>query len=241
MEAWAWGVRGVEALPAPPTPPHPTPPPPPHSPAVHTQVADIEAAEKNKMREKVEKILANNINCFINRQLIYNFPEELFADAGVMAIGGPSAGASVGGWGLPTPHLPRSSPRPLFSPPCVCITCPCIPCFACPACVTLSARTPCTRLSPFIFPLSPPLPSPQNAEHADFDGIENLALVLGGEISSTFETGDAKLGSCKLIEEIMIGEDRLIHFSGEVLEAGRGPPEGRRCWRAKLGSCRLIE
>jgi len=26
---------------------------------------------------------------------------------------------------------------------------------------------------------------------------------------------DTKLGSCKLIEEIMIGEDRLIHFSGE--------------------------
>jgi T-complex protein 1 subunit beta len=23
-----------------------------------------------------------------------------------------------------------------------------------------------------------------------------------------------KLGSCKLIEEIMIGEDKLIHFSG---------------------------
>lgn len=26
-----------------------------------------------------------------------------------------------------------------------------------------------------------------------------------------------KLGSCKLIEEIMIGEDRLIHFSGVQL------------------------
>ena len=24
--------------------------------------------------------------CFINRQLIYNYPEQLFADAGVMAI-----------------------------------------------------------------------------------------------------------------------------------------------------------
>jgi len=55
-------------------------------------------------------------------------------------------------------------------------------------------------------------------EHADFDGIERLALVLGGEIASTFDTpGEVKLGRCKLIEEIMIGEDRLIHFSGVAL------------------------
>jgi T-complex protein 1 subunit beta len=52
-------------------------------------------------------------------------------------------------------------------------------------------------------------------EHADFDGIERLALVLGGEIASTFDhPGEVKLGSCKLIEETMIGEDKLIHFSG---------------------------
>ena len=37
----------------------------------------------------------------------------------------------------------------------------------------------------------------------------------GGEIASTFDHPDqVKLGHCKLIEEIMIGEDRLIHFSG---------------------------
>lgn len=34
------------------------------------------------MREKCEKILAHGINCFVNRQLIYNYPEEIFADAG---------------------------------------------------------------------------------------------------------------------------------------------------------------
>lgn len=52
-------------------------------------------------------------------------------------------------------------------------------------------------------------------EHADFDGIERLALVLGGEIVSTFDNpADVKLGHCKVIEEIMIGEDKLIHFSG---------------------------
>lgn len=52
-------------------------------------------------------------------------------------------------------------------------------------------------------------------EHADFDGIERLALVLGGEIASTFDNPqDVKLGHCKLIEEVMIGEDKLIHFSG---------------------------
>ncbi|KAK8643014.1 hypothetical protein V6N13_012331 [Hibiscus sabdariffa] len=103
-----------------------------------SKVAEIEGAEKEKMREKVQKIIAHGINCFVNRQLIYNFPEELFADAGVLAI-----------------------------------------------------------------------------EHADFDGIERLALVTGGEIASTFDNPESvKLGHCKLIEEIMIGEDKLIHFSG---------------------------
>ncbi|KAL6295494.1 hypothetical protein ACE6H2_003636 [Prunus campanulata] len=106
-----------------------------------SKVAEIEGAEKEKMREKVQKIIAHGINCFVNRQLIYNFPEELFADAGILAI-----------------------------------------------------------------------------EHADFDGIERLALVTGGEIASTFDNPESvKLGHCKLIEEIMIGEDKLIHFSGVEL------------------------
>nr|CDJ89490.1 Chaperonin Cpn60 TCP-1 domain containing protein [Haemonchus contortus] len=102
------------------------------------KVAELEAAEKLKMKEK---ILAHKANVFINRQLIYNYPEQLFADAGVMAI-----------------------------------------------------------------------------EHADFEGIERLALVLGGEIVSTFDTPEnVKFGSCDLIEEMMIGEDRLLRFSGVPL------------------------
>eukprot|EP01024_Parvocaulis_polyphysoides_P030573 TRINITY_DN27838_c0_g1_i1.p1 TRINITY_DN27838_c0_g1~~TRINITY_DN27838_c0_g1_i1.p1 ORF type:complete len:555 (-),score=98.80 TRINITY_DN27838_c0_g1_i1:594-2117(-) len=106
-----------------------------------SKVADLEKAEKEKMKKKVEAIKSHGINCFINRQLIYNYPEELFADAGIMAI-----------------------------------------------------------------------------EHADFDGIERLALVTGGEIASTFENpGSIKLGQCQSIEEIMIGEDRVIHFSGVAL------------------------
>ena len=53
-------------------------------------------------------------------------------------------------------------------------------------------------------------------EHADFDGIERLSLVLDKcDVLSTFDTpGKARLGQCKLIEEIMIGEERLIRFSG---------------------------
>ena len=38
------------------------------------------------MKDKVDLILKHNISCFINRQLIYNYPEQLFADAKVMAI-----------------------------------------------------------------------------------------------------------------------------------------------------------
>uniref|UniRef100_A0AAY4EGL8 T-complex protein 1 subunit beta n=1 Tax=Denticeps clupeoides TaxID=299321 RepID=A0AAY4EGL8_9TELE len=105
------------------------------------KVAEIEMAEKEKMKEKVERILKHGINCFINRQLIYNYPEQLFAAAGVMAI-----------------------------------------------------------------------------EHADFAGVERLALVTGGEITSTFDHPElVQLGHCKLIEEVMIGEDTLIHFSGVAM------------------------
>lgn len=52
-------------------------------------------------------------------------------------------------------------------------------------------------------------------EHADFEGVERLALVLGGEIASTFDNPDrCKLGRCDLIEEVVIGESKVIRFSG---------------------------
>jgi len=102
------------------------------------KVAEIEQAEKEKMLQKCQRIVDHGINCFINRQLIYNLPEQFFTEKGVMAI-----------------------------------------------------------------------------EHADFDGIERLALVTGGEIVSTFDHPElVKLGTCKLIEEIIIGEDKVIRFSG---------------------------
>merc|ERR1719460_1656063 len=105
------------------------------------QVAEIELAEKEKMKDKVDLICAHDMNVFINRQLIYNYPEQLFADRGVMAI-----------------------------------------------------------------------------EHADFDGIERLALVTGGEIVSTFGAPDkVKMGRCDLIEQVQIGDETLLKFSGVPL------------------------
>ena len=41
------------------------------------KLAEIEHAEKEKMKDKVDKILAHGISCFINRQLIYNYPEQV--------------------------------------------------------------------------------------------------------------------------------------------------------------------
>lgn len=102
------------------------------------QLAELERAERDKMKAKVELIKQHGINVFINRQLIYNWPEQLLADSGIMAI-----------------------------------------------------------------------------EHADFDGIERLALVTGARIASTFDRPDlAVLGKCDVIEEVMIGEEKLIRFSG---------------------------
>lgn len=37
--------------------------------------------------------------------------------------------------------------------------------------------------------------------------------MLGAEIVSTFDSA-VQLGECKLIEEIMIGEDKVLRFSG---------------------------
>ncbi|KAG1875463.1 chaperonin Cpn60/TCP-1 family [Suillus subalutaceus] len=52
-------------------------------------------------------------------------------------------------------------------------------------------------------------------EHADFEGVERLSLVTGGEIASTSDRPNlVKLGKCDFIEEIIIGEDNLIKFSG---------------------------
>jgi len=101
-------------------------------------VQEIEKAERDKMKEKCNKIMATGCNVFINRQLIYNYPEELFKQKDVLAI-----------------------------------------------------------------------------EHSDFDGTERLAAVLGGDIVSTFDDpSQIKLGTCDTIEEIMIGEDKVIKFSG---------------------------
>eukprot|EP01117_Protostelium_nocturnum_P020734 TRINITY_DN94_c0_g2_i1.p1 TRINITY_DN94_c0_g2~~TRINITY_DN94_c0_g2_i1.p1 ORF type:complete len:536 (+),score=208.52 TRINITY_DN94_c0_g2_i1:133-1740(+) len=103
-----------------------------------SEVAAIEEAERKKMLQKCQKIVDHGINCFINRQLIYNLPEQYFTSKGVVSI-----------------------------------------------------------------------------EHADFEGIERLALVTGAEIVSTFDHPElVKLGTCGLIEEVMIGEDKVIRFSG---------------------------
>lgn len=54
-------------------------------------------------------------------------------------------------------------------------------------------------------------------EHADFEGVERLALSLGAEILSTFDSPDRAeevLGFASKMEEVMIGEDKLIKFSG---------------------------
>lgn len=42
--------------------------------------------------------------------------------------------------------------------------------------------------------------------------------MTGGELASTFDDPENfKLGQCDLIEEIMIGEDKVIRFSGELV------------------------
>jgi len=48
-----------------------------------------------------------------------------------------------------------------------------------------------------------------------FEGVERLALVLGAEIASTFDHPElVRLGRCNVIEEVVIGEDKVLRFSG---------------------------
>ncbi len=103
-----------------------------------SKLAELEKAEKEKMKNKINKITKFGVNCFINRQLIYDYPEQLFTDAGINSI-----------------------------------------------------------------------------EHADFEGVERLALVTGGEVASTFDNPElVTLGTCKSVEEVIIGEDVMTKFSG---------------------------
>jgi len=104
------------------------------------KVAEVEQAEREKMKKKCDRILAYKPDIFINRQLIYNYPEQLLADKGVMVI-----------------------------------------------------------------------------EHADFEGVERLAFATGAEIVSTFlnpERSEEVLGFVTDVSEVMIGEDKVIKFSG---------------------------
>ncbi|SBT35083.1 T-complex protein 1 subunit beta, putative (CCT2) [Plasmodium ovale wallikeri] len=101
-------------------------------------IEDLENEEKMKMKKKVENIISHGCNVFINRQLIYNYPEQIFRENDIMTI-----------------------------------------------------------------------------EHSDFDGMERLANCLDAEIASTFEKElNIKLGYCEKIDEVIIGEDKLIRFSG---------------------------
>jgi len=105
------------------------------------KLAELERAEKEKMKAKVAQIAAHGVNVFVNRQLVYNYPEQLLAESGIMVI-----------------------------------------------------------------------------EHADFEGVERLSLVTGGEIVSTFDAPEkVKLGRCDLIEEVMIGEDKVRSLSFDLL------------------------
>lgn len=116
------------------------------------KLAELERAEREKMKAKVNSIttgITPPINVFVNRQLIYNYPESLLSDAGIMSI-----------------------------------------------------------------------------EHADFEGVERLALVTGGEVVSTFDgLKNVKVGHAGLVEEIMIGEDKVrSSFYFDILSCSETNP-----------------
>lgn len=51
-----------------------------------SKLSEIEEAEKDKMRRKIDRICSLPFSVFVNRQLIYDYPFELFREKGVVAI-----------------------------------------------------------------------------------------------------------------------------------------------------------
>jgi T-complex protein 1 subunit beta len=84
----------------------------------YRQADEAQTRGKEKMQAEVAHIASHGVNILVNRQLVYNYPEQLLAEAGIMVI-----------------------------------------------------------------------------ERADFEGVERLSLVAGGEIVSTLSAPDkVKLG-----------------------------------------------
>jgi T-complex protein 1 subunit beta len=49
-------------------------------------IAELEGVERAKMRDKCDNVLSLGINCFVNRQLVYDFPEHIFTASGVCSL-----------------------------------------------------------------------------------------------------------------------------------------------------------
>lgn len=52
----------------------------------YDKMYEIEQAEQEKMRDKIKNILEYKPDVFINRQLIYDYPEQLLNRSNVMVI-----------------------------------------------------------------------------------------------------------------------------------------------------------
>ena len=56
-------------------------------------------------------------------------------------------------------------------------------------------------------------------EHADFEGVERLAAVLGGEVVSTFDHPElVTMGECEVIEEVSCRERSrfVLHLNDTI-------------------------
>lgn len=70
-------------------------------------------------------------------------------------------------------------------------------------------------------------------EHADFDGVHRLSNVLKAQLLNTFENPNPEsLGTCEVMEEILLGDERAIKFTG--------CPGGKACTMVIRGSSQHI-
>lgn len=102
------------------------------------ELEKIEMAEKEKMCSKIDSICSISFDVFVNRQIIYDYPQQLLKNKGIAVI-----------------------------------------------------------------------------EHADFEGVERLNKVLGGNLLSSFENvKESDIGNCRRVCSFRVKDHRMVRFEG---------------------------
>lgn len=155
------------------------------------KIAEVEKAEKQKMKAKVQRIISSGCNVFINRQLIYNYPEQLFADEGIMAI----------------EHADFEGVERLA--------------------LVLDAEIASTfsSVTDSSFTNAPQTPVASGEDESSPNAVDpstkkkpQSLTDSSTETAGASSSSDIRLGRCERIEQMLIGEEQVLKFTGTAIQ-----------------------